>query len=71
MSAPEQSRHPRSMGPSTRRSGAAPWSELFVDIEGDRKPAPLFDTRMRMLWDDDALYIGARLDEPCLGHDYL
>ena len=42
----------------------APWSELFVDIEGDRKPAPLFDTRMRMLWDDDALYIGARLDEP-------
>lgn len=44
--------------------GHAPWSEPFVDIEGDRRPAPLFETRMRMLWDDDALYIGARLVEP-------
>lgn len=44
--------------------GHAPWSELFVDIEGDTKPAPLFETRMRMLWDDEALYIGARLLEP-------
>lgn len=44
--------------------GHAPWSEPFVDIEGDSKPRPHFETRMRMLWDDDALYIGARLDEP-------
>lgn len=44
--------------------GHAPWSEPFLDIEGDDHPAPLFQTRMRMLWDDDALYIGARLDEP-------
>lgn len=44
--------------------GHAPWSDLFIDIEGDKKPAPLFATRMRMLWDDEALYIGARLEEP-------
>lgn len=44
--------------------GHAPWSEPFVDIEADLKPRPLFETRMRMLWDDDALYIGARLEEP-------
>src|SRR5947208_915918 len=35
----------------------APWSEPFVDIEGDRKPAPRFRTRVKMLWDDVALYI--------------
>jgi hypothetical protein len=43
---------------------AAPWSEPFVDIEGDRKPAPRFRTRMKMLWDDQCLYIGAELEEP-------
>src|SRR5262245_32248315 len=31
---------------------SAPWSEAFIDIEGDRKPAPRFRTRMKMLWDD-------------------
>jgi hypothetical protein len=43
---------------------AAPWSEPFLDIEGDRKPRPRFTTRMKMLWDDEALYIAARLEEP-------
>jgi hypothetical protein len=43
---------------------AAPWSEPFVDIEGERKPAPRFRTRMKMLWDDDNLYIAAQLEEP-------
>ena len=42
----------------------APWSETFVDIEGDARPAPRFVTRMKMLWDDDYLYVGARLQEP-------
>lgn len=41
-----------------------PWSEPFVDIEGDRKPAPLYETRMAMRWDDDHLYVAARLEEP-------
>src|SRR5438105_4105243 len=43
---------------------AAPWSESFVDIEGDKRPRPRFRTRMKMLWDDDALYIAAELEEP-------
>jgi hypothetical protein len=42
----------------------APWSEAFVDIEGDRRPAPRYRTRVKMLWDDDALYIAAELEEP-------
>ncbi len=42
----------------------APWSTSFVDIEGDAKPAPRFRTRMKMLWDNDYLYIGAELEEP-------
>lgn len=44
----------------------AAWSEPFVDIEGQRKPKPLHPTRMKMLWDDKALYIAARLEEPHL-----
>lgn len=43
---------------------AAAWSEEFVDIEGDMKPAPRHKTRMKMLWDDDALYILAELEDP-------
>jgi hypothetical protein len=43
---------------------AVPWSELFVDIEGEAKPKPRLRTRMKMLWDDDYLYVGAKLEEP-------
>ena len=43
---------------------AAPWTDAFVDIEGDRKPRPRFRTRVKMLWDDEALYIAAELEEP-------
>jgi hypothetical protein len=42
----------------------APWTEDFVDIEGDPKPAPRFRTRAKMLWDDDFFYVGAELEEP-------
>jgi hypothetical protein len=42
----------------------APWTDYFVDIEGDLKPAPRFRTRAKMLWDDRYLYIGAQLQEP-------
>ncbi|MDR1444856.1 MAG: carbohydrate-binding family 9-like protein [Treponema sp.] len=38
----------------------APWTEDFQDIEGG-KPAPRFRTRAKVLWDDEALYIGAEL----------
>lgn len=40
------------------------WSDDFVDIEGAKKPLPEFRTRMKMLWDDEALYIFAELEEP-------
>jgi hypothetical protein len=43
---------------------AAPWSEDFVDIEGDVRPKPRFRTRMKMLWDDRHLYVAAQMEEP-------
>jgi hypothetical protein len=43
---------------------AAPWSDAFVDIEGASRPVPRFRTRMKMLWDDECLYIAAELEEP-------
>lgn len=43
-----------------------PWSDPFVDIEGDLKPRPRHETRVKMLWDDEHYYIAAKLDEPDL-----
>ena len=45
---------------------AAPQSALFRDIEGSSSPKPRFDTHVRMLWDDESLYIGAWMEEPHL-----
>jgi len=43
----------------------APWTEPFVDIRGeDHEPAPCLETRVKMLWDSQFLYIGANLEEP-------
>jgi len=42
----------------------APWTQLFVDIEGDLKPKPAYATKAKMLWDDDYLYVGAYMEEP-------
>ena len=39
----------------------APWTEDFQDIEGEAKPKPRYRTRAKLLWDDEALYIGAEL----------
>ncbi len=44
--------------------GKALWTEYFTDIEGSLKPAPRYTTRVKMLWDDDNLYIAASLEEP-------
>ncbi len=44
----------------------APWSESFVDIEGEAKPAPTWRTRMKIAWDRNCLYIAAELEEPHL-----
>lgn len=45
---------------------AAPWTAAFVDIEGDRQPAPRLHTRVKMLWDDEYFYFGAEMNEPHL-----
>src|SRR5262249_59280634 len=40
----------------------APWTDDFVDIEGDVKPRPRFRTRAKMLWDADYFYVVAELE---------
>ncbi len=42
----------------------AQWTDYFQDIEGSSKPAPRYKTHIKMLWDDNYLYIGAELEEP-------
>lgn len=43
---------------------AAPWSGDYVDIEGSHnRPLPAQRTRMKMLWDEEFLYVGAELME--------
>ena len=43
---------------------AAPLSEAFVDIRGlDYKPAPLQQTYVKMIWDDDFLYVAGSIEE--------
>ena len=45
----------------------APWSDEFLDIEGPQhKPQPWHSTRVKMMWDDKCLYIGAKMVEPQL-----
>lgn len=46
-----------------RAWSGARWSAPFVDIEGGAK-SPRYRTRMKLLWDTENLYIGARLEEP-------
>ena len=43
---------------------SVPWTEHFKDIEGDKKPAPTWNTRAKMTWDDKGLYIAAELLDP-------
>lgn len=40
----------------------APWSERFVDLISGRDP--VHDTFVKVLWDDEKLYIGFWLEEP-------
>ena len=39
-------------------------TESFVDISGEGFPKPKYDTKARMMWDDDYLYVSAVLEEP-------
>jgi len=43
---------------------SAPWTDDFVDIEGDAKPKPTFRTRAKMMWDETYFYIAAEMEEP-------
>jgi hypothetical protein len=45
---------------------AAPWTEVFIDIEGAIRPVPRFRTRAKMLWDDEHFYVAAEMEEPDL-----
>jgi len=40
----------------------ATWSNNYIDIQGLAKPK--YDTRMKMTWDDDNLYVFAEIKEP-------
>jgi Carbohydrate family 9 binding domain-like len=42
----------------------APWTDPFVDIEGDRRPRPRYRTRVKMLWDENYFYVAAEMEEP-------
>jgi len=42
----------------------APWTDKFVDIEGDRKPTPRYGTRVKMAWDEQYIYFAAELEDP-------
>jgi len=44
----------------------APETDFFVDISGYNYPAPRYDTKVKMLWDDNYLYVSANMEEPQL-----
>ena len=39
-------------------------SNAFVDISGEGFPAPRYETQVKMLWDEEYLYVGAELSDP-------
>ena len=39
------------------------WIDDFHDIEGDTLPRPAKRTKVKLLWDEEALYIGAYLED--------
>lgn len=47
--------------PDWQRAG---WASDFVDITGDANLSPIYSTRAKLLWDDEALYVFADLEEP-------
>ena len=43
---------------------AVQWTDSFVDIEGSLKPKPFYDTKVKMLWDEDHFYFAVQMEEP-------
>lgn len=46
-----------------------PFSDSFIDIEGNDSKKPPYNTQIKMLWDDQFLYIYAKLEEPHIWGD--
>lgn len=42
----------------------AEWTGPFIDIRGEKHPTPRFETRAKMLWDEEYFYVAAHLEEP-------
>lgn len=47
----------------------AAWTDYFVDIEGENKNKPNYNSKVKMLWDNQNLYIYAHLEEPHIWGD--
>lgn len=45
------------------------WSSDFVDIRGSQVQKPAYPTKLKMLWDNQYLYIYAQLEEPHIWAD--
>lgn len=43
---------------------AVPWTSDFVDIEGDKRPIPHFQTRAKMTYDENGMFFAAVMEEP-------
>jgi len=44
--------------------GRAEWSNDFIDITGDPNLKPSLRTRIKLLWDDEYIYLAAEISEP-------
>ena len=44
--------------------GDIPWTEDFLDIEGDLRPIPTWQTKAKMCWTDSHFIIAALIEEP-------
>ena len=48
----------------------AAWTRAFEDIEGGTRPLPRYETRAKMLWDENYFYVAAEMEEPDLWATY-
>lgn len=46
-----------------------PWTSDFVDIAGDNQPKPFLQTKVKMTYNDEGLYIAAIMEEPHIWAD--
>ncbi|MCC8153218.1 MAG: carbohydrate-binding family 9-like protein [Tannerellaceae bacterium] len=41
-----------------------PWTDDFTDIEGDKRPAPFYQTRAKMAWNKEGMFFAVLMEEP-------